>query len=155
MASSHRVHFFHLIWSAKRRQNLILPKIQDRLYSYMGGVIRKSNAALLEIGGIANHVHLLVELSNLDHFTALIRNTKASSSSWLKQEFPECRQFAWQDGYGSYSVSYSQIERVREYIKNQEEHHKTQTFEEEYLKLLNACDVQYDMRYVFDEASLK
>ena len=129
--------------------------MQDRLYSYMGGIIRKSGAALLEIGGITNHVHLLVELSNLDKFTALIRNTKASSSSWLKQEFPEDRHFAWQDGYGSYSVSYSQIEKVRGYIRNQEEHHKTHTFEEEYLKLLNMCNAKYDERYVFDEIALK
>jgi REP element-mobilizing transposase RayT len=121
----------------------------------MGGVIRKSGGTLLEIGGIANHVHLLVELSNLDHFTALIRNTKASSSTWLKQEFLECRHFAWQDGYGSYSVSYSQIEKVREYIKNQEKHHKTQTYEEEYIKFLNTCNVQYNKRYVFDELVLK
>ena len=154
MASSHRIHFFHLIWSTKGRQNFILPKMQDRLYSYMGGIIRKSGGTLLEVGGIANYVHLLVELSSLDRFIPLIRNTKASSSSWLKQEFPECRHFAWQDGYGSYSVSYSQIERLRDYIKKQKEHHKTQTFEEEYLKFLNTCNVQYDKRYVFDELSL-
>jgi len=154
MASSHRIHFFHLIWSTKGRQNFILPKMEDRLYSYMGGIIRKSGGTLLEIGGIANHVHLLVELSNLDRFTSLIRNTKASSSSWLKQEFPECRYFAWQDGYGSYSVSYSQIEKVRCYIKQQKDHHNDQTFEQEYLKFLKMCNAQYDERYVFDELDI-
>ena len=125
--------------------------MQDRLYRYMGGVVRKSGGSLLEIGGIANHVHLLVELSNPDRFTALIRNTKASSTSWLKQEFPECCHFGWQDGYGSYFVSYSLLEKARNYIRNQEEHHKTQTFEEEYEKFLSVCHVQYDERYVFDE----
>ena len=104
----------------------------------------------MEVGGTANHVHLLVEISNLDHFTAIIRNTKASSTSWLKREFIECRNFAWQDSYGSYSVSYSQIEKIREYIRNQEEHHKTNTFEEEYKKFLSLCNVQCDERYIFD-----
>jgi len=150
MASSHRVHFFQLIWSTKGRQDLILPKIQNKLYAYMGGIVRKTGGSLLEIGGIPNHVHLLVELSNLDRFTALIRNTKASSSSWLKKEFPECRNFSWQDGYASYSISYSQLERTREYIKNQEQHHQTQTFKEEYLKFLNRSHVEFDDRFLFD-----
>lgn len=151
MTSSHRIHFFHLIWSTKGRKNLILPKIQDSLYAYMGGIVRKSRGSLLEIGGIANHVHLLVEVSNPDRFTSFIGNIKSCSTSWLKKEFPECNGFSWQDGYGSYSVSYSQIEKVREYIRNQEEHHKTQTFEDEYLGFLNLCHVQYDKRFVFDE----
>ncbi len=150
MANSHRVHFFHFIWSTKERKNLILPKIQQSLYSYMGGIIRKNKGSLLEIGGIANHVHLLVEISNLDIYTALIRSTKASSSSWIKKEFIECRDFAWQDGYGSFSVSSSLIDRVREYIKNQEQHHQTQSYEEEYIKFLDVNKVKYDRRYVFD-----
>lgn len=106
MASSHRVHFFQLIWSTKGRQDLILPKIQNKLYAYMGGIVRKTGGSLLEIGGIPNHVHLLVELSNLDRFTAL--------------------------------------------IKNQEQHHQTQTFEEEYLKFLNRSHVEFDDRFLFD-----
>ena len=150
MASSHRVHFFHLVWSTKDRKNLILPKMQEKLYSYTAGIVRKTGGALLEIGGIANHVHLLVELSNLDHFTALIRNTKAASSSWLKQEFPECTTFAWQNGFGSFSVSYSQLDRTREYIKSQEEHHRSLSFEEEYVKMLTLHRVKFDPKYVLD-----
>lgn len=106
---------------------------------------------LLEIGGTANHVHLLVEISNLDHYTSLLRAVKASSTSWLKQNYPEAKNFGWQDGYGSYSASFSQIDNIRNYIKNQEEHHKKLNFEQEYLKFLNACEVSYDKRYVFDE----
>ena len=150
MASSHRVHFFHLIWSTKGRQNLILPKIQDRLYGYMGGIIKNSGASLLQAGGIANHVHLLIEVSNLDKYSSIIRDTKARSTIWLKSEFPECHQFKWQDGYGSFSVSYSHLERNCEYIKRQEQHHANQTFETEYLKLLNKHAINYDERYVFD-----
>jgi Transposase and inactivated derivatives len=150
VASSHRVHFFHLVWSTKERKNLILEKMQEGLYAYMGGVIRKTNGCLLEIGGIANHVHLLVEVSNLDHFTTLVKNTKSASSSWLKQEFTETNHFAWQDGYGSFSVSYSNIERMRDYIRTQEIHHKKYSFEEEYVKLLNLHNKQFDEQYLFD-----
>ena len=115
MGSSHRAHYFHLVWSTKGRQDFILPKVQERLYPYMGGIVRKSGGVLLEIGGIPNHVHILVGVSNLDHFTALVRNTKASSSGWLKEEFPECLRFGWQDGFGSFTVSYSMVDTVREY----------------------------------------
>ncbi len=150
MASSHRVHFFHLIWSTKGRENLILPKTKNALYEYMGGIIRNTGGSLIEIGGIANHVHLLIELSNLDRFTALLRNVKSSSTTWLKQKYPDCRFFAWQDGYGSYSVSFSQLERTREYIRKQEEHHQRHSFEEEYLNFLKLNQVQFDPRFVFD-----
>lgn len=149
MTSSHRVHFFHLIWSTKGRKDFILPKIQNQLYAYIGGIIRKNFGSLLEIGGIANHLHLLIEVSNLDHFTALVRNAKASSSSWLKREFAECSQFAWQDGYGSFSVSYSQLDRIGEYIQQQELHHRTCSFEDEYIKFLKLHQVKFDIQYVF------
>jgi putative transposase len=150
MAGSYREHFFHLVWSTKGRKNYLLPKVQSSLYAYMGGIINKSSALLLDAGGIANHVHLLVKVSNLDRYTAIIRNTKAASSGWLKKEFPECLDFAWQDGYGSFSVSYSQIGNVRKYIQNQEMHHQKKTFEEEYIQFLQLHGVQYDLEHVFD-----
>ena len=147
MATSFRVHYFHLVWSTKERRNLIVPKIKERLYPYMGGIIRKSGGTLLDIGGIPNHVHLLIELSNLDKFTALIRNTKASSTGWIKQEFPD-DFFAWQDGYGSFTVSKSQIDNVKHYIQNQEIHHKTQSFETEFINFLKVHQIDYDEKFV-------
>lgn len=149
MVSSNRVHFFHLVWSTKERKNLILPKMEERLYAYMGGIIRENGGSLLEIGGISNHVHLLIELSNLDRFTGLIRNTKSASTGWIKKEFPTNYDFAWQDGYGSFSVSQSNIDKTRKYIKNQKQHHQKQTFEEEYLKILVIHHIKFDERYVF------
>jgi len=120
MASTYKVHIFHLIWSTKHRKNLILPKMKKELYGYMGGIIRKSDEQILEIGGIENHVHLLVKISNLDKYTSLIRNTKASSSAWIKTKFNEARTFGWQDGYASFTVNVSQIEKTRKCIQNQE-----------------------------------
>jgi putative transposase len=148
MAGSHRVHFFHLVWSTKERRNLILPKMEERLYAYIGGIIQK-RGNLLEIGGIENHIHLLIELSNLDDFTALIRNTKSFSTSWIKKEFPLNKNFAWQDGYGSFSVSCSQIDKTRAYIKNQKQHHQRLSFEQEFLQFLKAHKVKFDERYIF------
>ena len=146
--SSHRVHFFHLVWSTKDRRNWLLPKIQKQLYPYMGGIIKKTGK-LLEIGGMADHVHLLVELSNLDHFTSTIQNVKTGSSFWLKKEFMECKEFAWQSGYGSFSVSYSQLDLVRAYIRSQEEHHKKTSYENEYLKLLKLHQAEFNEQYLF------
>ena len=148
MAGSHRVHFFHLVWSTKERRNLILPKMEERLYAYIGGIIRKK-ASLLEIGGIENHIHLLIELSNLDLFSTLIRDTKSHSTSWIKKEFPLNKDFAWQDGYGSFSVSSSQIEKTRNYIKNQKQHHQSFSFEQEFLQFLKVHKAQFDERYIF------
>jgi REP element-mobilizing transposase RayT len=90
-----------------------------------------------------------MQLSNLDEFSALIRTIKSCSTGFLKKEFPECQNFAWQDGYGSFTVSYSQFERVRSYIQNQKEHHKQSTFEDEYLKLLESHQINDEMKYVF------
>lgn len=144
------MYFFHLVWSTKGRRNFILPKMMDPLYKYMGGIIRKSKGNLLEAGGIANHVHLLVELSTLDQYTAMMYNTRAGSSAWLKKEFQECADFAWQDGFGSFSTSVSLLESQRKYIRNQEAHHRKKTYEEEYIGLLELHGVKYDIRYVFD-----
>ena len=149
MTNSYRVHFFHLVWSTKNRKKYLQPKIQETLYPYMGGIIRKSEGSLIEIGGMPDHVHLLVEISNLDRHASLIRNTKASSTAWLKKEFRECTDFAWQDGYGSFAVSTSLIDNVRDYIRNQERHHATQSYESEFLKLLELNKVSFDPRYVF------
>jgi len=104
---------------------------------------------LLEIGGTANHVHLLLGLGNLDNYSAIIRNLKTSSCSLLKREFPECSDFHWQDGYGSFCVSVSQLDVVKKYIQNQEVHHSKQTFEDEFIKLLELNQVDFDPKYVF------
>lgn len=150
MARSYRVHYFHLIWSTKGRKNFITDEIKEKLYPYINGIIKNTGGCILEIGGIENHVHLLVEISNLDNFTNLIKNTKSYSSSWVKKQFPIANNFAWQDGYGSFSVSYSQIDKVKTYIQNQKEHHKDRSFEDELLLLFKLNNVPYELKYVFD-----
>jgi REP element-mobilizing transposase RayT len=115
----------------------------------MCSIANRSKGHIHEIGGTANHVHLLMELSNLDLFTDLIKTIKANSTSFIKSEFPEGANFSWQDGYGSFSVSYSQIESVKKYIRNQEVHHAKQSFEDEFLKMLKLHNSVVDPKYIF------
>lgn len=148
MTHSYRAHYYHLIWSTKNREPFIAKEIQDLLYAYIGGIVKFNNGALLCAGGTENHVHLLIGLTLPDKFTDVIRDIKANSSSWLNKNLSSNQNFGWQEGYGSFSVSYSSIERVKNYINNQEEHHKVITFDEEYLQLLKKHQIQYDGRFV-------
>ncbi|MFA6916766.1 MAG: IS200/IS605 family transposase [Parachlamydiales bacterium] len=113
MTHSYRVHFFHLIWSTKQRRPLITKELQTRLYPYLGSIATNHNGRLLEIGGMSDHVHLLIELSNIDKFSHFIRDLKASSSLWVHKNFSGLADFAWQEGYGSFSVSYSSLDQVK------------------------------------------
>ena len=148
MTHSYRQHYFHLIWSTKDRSPYINSEVQMRLYSYLGAIIKNHSGKLLEVGGMPDHIHLLIELSLLDKFSHFVRDMKASSSQWIHKNFPTMEKFAWQEGYGSFSVSYSSLEEVRKYIQNQELHHKAMTYEEEYLKILKLHQINYDLRFV-------
>jgi putative transposase len=148
MAHSFRIHYFHLIWSTKQRRPQITTEIQSRLYSYLEGIVSNHSGKLLEIGGMPDHVHLLIELSNIDKFSEFVRDLKACSSLWIHKNFADLNDFSWQEGYGSFSVGYSTLENVRNYIRNQKVHHKDMSFDDEYLKLLKMNCVIYDERFV-------
>ncbi len=137
-----------LIWSTKKRLPQISPDVQSCLYPYLGAITRNHSGKLLEIGGMPDHVHLLIELSLPDKFSHFIKDLKASSSQCIHKNFPNLHDFAWQEGYGSFSVSYSALEGVQKYIQNQVHHHATMSFEEEYLKFLKLHQVKYDERFV-------
>jgi putative transposase len=149
MSHTFRNHHFHLIWSTKHRKNLIEKHFQERLYSYMGGIIRENKGTLVQIGGTENHVHLLIGLGPIDKYSELIRTIKAGSSMWLHKNGLK-NDFAWQNNYASFCVSYSQLGAVQKYIMNQEKHHKKLTFEEEYIEFLKINGLDYDEKYVFD-----
>ncbi|MBY0263680.1 MAG: IS200/IS605 family transposase, partial [Phycisphaerales bacterium] len=114
----------HFVFSTKDRVPELAPEIAERLYPYMGGIIDAHKSQLLCAGGMPDHVHLLVRSSHDRSAADLMRETKASSSKWLRQTFPELRSFAWQDGYGVFSVSESAADSVRTYICHQAEHHR-------------------------------
>ena len=150
MTHSFKAHYFHLVWSTKNRKRIIKKDIQSNLYSYIGGIIKKRNGILLSAGGTDNHIHLLVSLKLPDQFSELVRDVKANSSLWINKNSNNQKRFAWQQGYSSFSVSYSGLAKVQLYIENQEEHHKIITFEEEFRRILIKHQIKIDSRFVFD-----
>ena len=141
---------YHVVFSTKYRRKTITDEISERLYEYVGGIVRNINGSLIEIGGIEDHVHLLVNLSPAKSVSDSIRDIKSNASKWLN-ELPEIRaRFGWQKGYGAFTVSHSQIEIVRPYIRNQREHHRTKTFEEEFIELLRRHEIEFDRKYLFE-----
>jgi putative transposase len=141
---------YHIVFSTKYRRKSIVDPFSERLYEYIGGIIRAQNGHLIEIGGVEDHVHLLVNLPPAKSISDTIREIKANASKW-SNELPDttCR-FEWQKGYGAFTVSYSQIDSVRHYIQNQREHHRTKTFEEEYVAFLKRHNIDFDHQYLFE-----
>ncbi len=142
---------YHVVFSTKYRAKTIESDFRDRLYHYVGGIVRGQKGHLIEIGGVEDHVHLLSNLSPVHAVSDAIRNIKANASKWIN-ELPESDgKFRWQKGYGAFSVSYSQIELVEKYIQNQQEHHRTRSFREEYIAMLQRHNIPFDPKYLFDD----
>ena len=139
----------HLVFSTKHRLPQIGPTVQPRLYEYIGGILRNHNSRLVASGGMPDHVHLLVSLGLTVSVADAVRSIKASSSKWAKEEL-EWPEFHWQDGYGAFAVSYSQIGQVKSYLAKQEQHHKGRSFQDEFLEFLKRHDVEWDERFVWD-----
>jgi len=143
MAHTYASNFIHCIFRTKeRRPALPLERLAD-FYAYLGGIARSEGFTLVSAGGTANHVHLLIALPATGRLATAVQKLKGSSSRWLG------KGFAWQEGYGAFSVSPSQVEMVKKYIANQETHHRKRSFEEEFLGMLRKCGVDYDPRFVF------
>ena len=120
---------------------------RERLHAYLGGIVKGTDAMTLAIGGVADHVHLLVSLKSKHRLDYFLRDLKADSSNWIHTELRE--NFEWQKGYGAFSVSPSSIEGVKKYIVNQEKHHEKKTFKTEYVELLNLSEIEYDEKYLW------
>ena len=143
MAHTYACNFIHCVFSTKERRLLIPAARATELYAYLGGIARGEGFSLIAAGGTANHVHLLFDLPAPSSLAHAVQKLKGSSSRWMGDGF------SWQKGYGAFSVSPSQIEAVKEYIQNQEEHHRKRDFEQEFVALLRNCGIEYDERYVF------
>lgn len=140
----------HIVFSTKARTPWITPNIAERLYPYVGGIVRAEKGVLYDIGGIDDHVHLYLRWRPNAPISDLMRTVKARSSNWLHDEFPSLRKFAWQEVYSVFSVSKSHEEAVKRYIARQDEHHKKEDFKSELLRILRAHGVEFDEKYVFD-----
>ncbi len=140
----------HIVFSTKGREPWIAAPVAERLYPYLGGIVRECGGCAYAIGGVADHVHMLVRCPPTIATADLLRTLKSRSSKWLRGEFPELNGFAWQEGYSAFSVSKSKEEAVRRYIRTQEEHHKRTDFRAELIRLLDAHGVEFEARYLFD-----
>ena len=138
----------HLVFSTKAREPMIGPELKPELYAYLGGLTRELKGKSYGINGTSDHVHMLISLPPVVSISKALSFIKSNSSGWVHDKWPR-RSFAWQLGYGAFSVSASQASRTIAYINNQKEHHRKRTFEEEFRELLDKHGVQYDRRYVF------
>jgi putative transposase len=138
----------HIVFSTKGRRPLIEPQARRRLWAYLGGIAKNLKAVPLSIGGTADHVHLLLALPSDLSIAKAVNLLKSNSSKWMNEHGHE---FAWQLGYGAFSVSASNLTSVTAYIENQHAHHKERDYKHEFLALLNKHNVQFDGRYVLDE----
>lgn len=145
---------FHIVFSTKYRKDRIHTDVQERLYEYIGGIIREQKGVLIEIGGMPDHVHVLAKLSPVAAVSDVLRLIKSNSSKWLKETFEEPIPFAWQRGFGAFSVSTSNADNVRGYIRDQEEHHKNRSFEDGFRTLLVRHGIEFDEKYLFDEEQM-
>ncbi len=143
MAHTYASNFIHCIFSAKDRRSLIPAHRKSELYAYLGGIARGEGFAIIAVGGTANHIHLLFPLPASCSLAHAVQKLKGSSSRWMG------KGFSWQEGYGAFSVSPSQVEAVKGYIRDQEQHHRRRSFEEEFVAFLRNCGIEYDERYVF------
>jgi putative transposase len=150
MAGTYTNLLYHLVFSTKNRIPLIARELQPDLYAYMGGIVRGEGGVLLEVGGVPDHLHLLVKFKPTKSVSEMLNRIKAKSSLWVNQEKLKLRKFGWQDGYAAFSVSESQVDPVRKYIRDQEVHHRKLTFEEEVRSLLEKHGVEFDERYLLD-----
>ena len=140
----------HVIFSTNGRAASIDDDLRPRLHSYIGGIIRELGGTAIAVGGTADHVHVLLRLPPSVSMSEAMRVVKTNSSRWIHETSPNLRSFAWQTGYGAFSVSESNRQTVSDYIANQENHHRRTSFQKEYLAFLQRHVVDYDERYVFD-----
>jgi putative transposase len=147
MSSTHLSLHYHLVFGTKDHEPFITSAWRGRLHAYLGGVIRMLGGVPEAVGGVADHVHLLVGLRATHTLADVLCETKSVSSAWVHED-PGVSVFAWQEGYGAFTVSASHLEKVRAYIQRQEEHHRTRTFREEYLALLERSGVEFDELYL-------
>lgn len=151
MANTYIQIYVQFVFAVQGRQNLIAPSNRETLQRYISGIIKNNNQKLLAIYVNPDHVHLLVGFNSLNFkISDFVRDIKANSSRFINEEKWLNGKFNWQEGYGAFSYSKSQIDKVVNYILNQEEHHKKKSFKEEYFEFLNKFEIQYEEKYVFE-----
>ena len=141
----------HTVVSTKGRRPFLREKpLREELHRYLGGILTNLECQPVIVGGVEDHVHLLCALSRTCNAAEMVKEVKRGSSLWLKTKSTALSDFAWQNGYGIFSVGFSQLESVRDYIAGQEEHHRKVSFQDEFRQLLRRYEIEFDERYVWD-----
>ena len=149
MANTYTQLFTHIVFHTKSTGIVMRDEDLERVFQYIGGIIREEGAVPFAIGGVADHIHILISLPKTAALSDLMRVIKAKSSKWLRRLDSYYELFSWQDGYGAFSVSPSLMERTKNYILTQAEHHRTKTYREEYKGILDGYGIEYDEHYAF------
>jgi REP-associated tyrosine transposase len=140
----------HYVFSTKERLPILSPEVRERLWPLLGGIAKQNGIKPACIGGVADHVHLLLALPTTVAIAKAVQLIKVGSSAWIHDSFRELLKFSWQEGYGAFSVSVSHLSETVDYINNQVEHHRTRTFQEEYVTFLKKHNLQFEDKYVWD-----
>ena len=139
---------YQIVFGTKHRHPTITPDLREELYKYVGGVIRNKEGSAIEIGGVAHHIHIFTGLPSTVAVADMVRDIKSNSSAWAGAKTKD--RWEWQIGYGAFTVSYSLRDKVATYVRNQEEHHRVKSFQEEYVELLTKHGIKFDMKYLFE-----
>jgi len=148
MPSTHLSLHYHLVFSTKNREPWLAPSVRNRVHEYLGGIIRNLNGIAHAVGGTGDHIHVAAGLKATHCLADVMRELKSESSRWIHEEL-RLAGFAWQEGYGAFTFGASDLEKVRHYVLNQEEHHRVKTFQEEYVEMLKRGLVEYDDAYLW------
>lgn len=151
MANTYSQLYVQIVFAVKGRQNLISNKWKAELYKYITGIVTNENQKLISINGMPDHIHILIGIKPNKALSDLVRDIKANSSRFINEKRWINGKFEWQSGFGAFTYSHSHLANVINYIQNQEEHHKTKTFKEEYIGFLKAFEIDYKDEYVFEE----
>ncbi|HKS26201.1 MAG TPA: IS200/IS605 family transposase [Pyrinomonadaceae bacterium] len=148
MPHSYVSSLVHCVFSTKDRRKIISPQLQERIWPFLSGIARQNGMKALAVGGTDDHAHILLSLPAVMPLSKAIQLIKGGSSKWIHDNFPAQRSFAWQEGYGAFSISISHAQQTVAYIQTQKEHHRRKTFEEEFLSFLEKHGIEYDENHV-------
>jgi putative transposase len=149
MANSYTSLHYHIVFSTKNREPWLTPQKEVRIWEYLGGIVRANSMKALQVGGYDDHIHILLAMPPNISISKAVQLFKGGSSRWIHETDNDLAAFAWQDGYGAFTVGVSQIADTVRYIEGQREHHRAKSFEEEYVHFLRKHSVEYDERYVW------
>ncbi len=150
MANTYTQIYIQVVFTVQGRQNLIKKQYREELHKYITGIISNRNQKMMAIFAMPDHVHILIGLTPDIALSDLVRDIKAGSSKYISENKWVLGKFSWQKGFGAFSYSKSQVDRIVKYILNQEEHHRKKSFREEYLDFLKKFDINFDEKYLFD-----